>query len=527
MTMTRTTSATALREATGWATEPLPRPDIILILADDLGFSDLSCQGGEIPTPNIDRLAAQGVRFTNASNSARCCPSRASLLTGAYAHRVGMGWMTAADLGRPAYRGELSANCATLPEVLNAAGYHSFMAGKWHLTADAHSDCLPAVSSWPTRRGFEGFFGILSGESSYTAPKFLVRNETQVQPGPGFQLTDAISDAAVEFCKAPVSGPRFVYVAYTAPHWPLHAPQEEVERNVPTYRDGYDTIRKTRVARLRELGLLAAGQNEPPASTPEWTTLPPDVQADQSRRMAVYAAQIQAMDRGVGRILHAVAESGRADNTLVIFASDNGACAEVLEAPPLPANLSDSHRSSYGTAWASISSLPFRGQKSDSLQGGVATPFFVCWPGHADAGTKIADPIHFIDVLPTCAAAAGAAIPSERAGEKLLAPDGISLLPTLAGQALPPRDLFFEHEGGRAVRRGSLKAVAMPGSATWQLYDLEHDPAELHDLAPDRPAELQSLQHAWTQWAEANGVLPLDSRDWEQRVKSLGTGETP
>lgn len=514
--------AASLTVATGSAADMPTQPDIILILADDLGFSDLSCQGGEISTPNIDSLAAQGVCFTNASNTARCCPSRAALLTGAYAHRVGMGWMTAADLGRAAYRGELSANCATLPEVLNAAGYHCFMTGKWHLTADVHSASLPATSSWPTRRGFDGFFGIIGGESSYTAPKFLVRNETQIQPGPGFQLTDAISDAAVEFCKAPISGPRFVYVAYTAPHWPLHAPHEEVDHNLPTYQSGYDTIRDGRLARMRELGLLATGQKESPGSTPDWTSLAPDEQADQSRRMAVYAAQIQAMDRGVGRILKAVAESGRADHTLVIFASDNGACAEVMEAPPLPVNLSDAKRSSYGSAWASISSLPFRGQKKDSFQGGVATPFFVRWPGHAAAGTKIADPIHFIDVLPTCADAAEAEIPRKRAGETLIVPDGISLLPTLAGNSLPPRNLFFEHEGGRAVRRGSLKALSMPGSQTWQLYDLEHDPAELHDLAAGRPDDLQVLQNAWAQWAETNGVLPLDSRGWEQRINNPG-----
>jgi arylsulfatase len=409
------------------------RPDIILILADDLGFSDLSCQGGEISTPNIDRLATEGARFTNASNTARCCPSRASLLTGAYAHRVGMGWMTAADLGRPAYRGELSANCATLPEVLNTAGYHCFMAGKWHVTSETHATRLPASSSWPTRRGFEGFFGLIGVDPSYTSPKFLIRNESHVQADPSFQLTDAITHAAVEFCKTPVAGPRFVYVAYTAPHWPLQAPEAEVERNLPTYQAGYNTIRMGRVALLRELGLLAAGQNEAPASTPDWTGLPPDVQADQTRRMAVYAAQVQAMDRGVGRILQAVAESGRAGNTLVIFASDNGACAEVLEAPPLPTNLSDSLRSSYGTAWASISSLPFRGQKKDSLQGGIATPFFVHWPGHTAAGARIADPVHFIDVLPTCADAAGAAIPLERAGQPLIVPNGVSLLPALPG----------------------------------------------------------------------------------------------
>ncbi|MCX7003577.1 MAG: sulfatase-like hydrolase/transferase [bacterium] len=497
---------------------PHVRPDIILILADDLGFSDLSCQGGEISTPNIDRLAAEGARFTAASSAARCCPSRACLLTGAYSHRVGMGWMTQADLGRPAYRSELTADCATLPEVLAGAGYRSFMSGKWHLTAEKYSQSLPATASWPTRRGFDRFFGILGGGSSYTAPAFLVRNETPVQPGPGFQLTDAISDAAVEFIQAPLAGPRFIYVAYTAPHRPLHAAPQAVERNLKTYAAGYERIGRARVDRLRKLGLLAPGQPAAPNSWPDWTTLTPDIQADQARRMAAYAAQIQDMDRGVGRILDAVAHSGRAENTLIIFASDNGASAEMLEAPPLPANLTNSLRSSYGKAWAAISNLPFRGSKSEPLQGGVATPLFVRWPAHVAAGQRIADPVHLIDVLPTCAAAAGAPLPRRRQPHALVQPDGISFLPALAGQTLPARNIFFEHEGGRAVRRGPLKAVALAQSQTWQLYDLASDPAELHDLSGQRPAELQSLKKAWTQWAEANGVVPLDSRNWGQRT---------
>ncbi len=507
----------------GASTAEVPsRPDIILIVADDLGFSDLSCQGGEIPTPNIDSLAAQGVRFTKASNAARCCPSRASLLTGAYPHRVGMGWMTAADLGRPAYRGDLAADCATLPELLKNAGYHSFLSGKWHLAAETGSQS--PGPNWPTRRGFDGFFGILGGESSYDAPKALFRDETRVLPGPDFYLTDAITDAALEFYHKPVDGPRFLYVAYTAPHWPLHAREEEVARHLPAYRSGYEGVREGRLSRMRELGLLTPDQQEAPDSLPEWKSLTPELQADQSRRMAVYAAQVEAMDRGVGRILQAVAGSDRAGNTLVIFASDNGSSAEVMEAPPLPANLSDAGRSSYGPAWASISSLPFRGAKMDPLQGGVATPLFVRWPSKAAAGTSIADPVHLIDILPTCAEAAGVVIPRERDGQALIVPDGVSLLPTLAGRPLPPRHLFFEHEGGCAVRFGDLKAVAMPGRTDWQLYDLERDPAELNDLAATRPADLHSLQSAWEEWADKNGVLPLDSRTWDQRIQQAGTG---
>jgi len=494
------------------------KPDIILILADDLGYSDIGCQGGEIKTPNIDRLATDGARFTAASNTARCCPSRASLLTGAYAHRVGHGWMTEVDQGRPGYKGDLSADAVTVPEVLAGAGYRSFMSGKWHLTSEKNSQSLPASDSWPTRRGFEKFFGIICGGDSYVAPKFLVRNETRVEPGENFQMTDAITDAAVEFIEAPLTQPRFIYVAYTAPHWPLHADAKSVERNLATYSAGYDRIAQARLTRLRELGLLGDQQQAAPISTFGWENLAPDVQADQARRMAAYAAQIQDMDRGVGRILEAVAKSGRAQNTLILFASDNGSCAEMLEAPPLPANLSDSLRSSYGQAWATVSSLPFRGYKKDPTQGGVATPFFMWWPAQIHPGQRITMPVHLIDVLPTFIGITGAVFPPRRNGKATILPDGISLLPALEGKAMPDRDLYFEHEGGRAIRRGSLKALALAGSPTWQLYDLAADPAELHDLASERPADLNALQESWQKWASSNGVLPLDARDWGQRT---------
>ncbi len=492
-------------------------PDIIVILADDLGYSDLGCQGGEIATPNIDRLAAEGMRFTSASNTARCCPSRASLLTGAYSHRVGHGWMTQLDQGRPAYKGDLASDCMTLPEVLKGAGYRSFMSGKWHLTSEEHSQKLPASASWPTRRGFERFFGIIGGGASYVAPNFLVRDESEVKPGPGFSLTHAITDAALEYIEAPIEGPRFIYVAYTAPHWPLHADTERVERLLATYTVGYNRISDTRIARLRRLGLLAVDQQSVGIEVPSWDTLAPDVQADQARRMAVYAAQIQDMDDGVGLILEAVSRSGRADNTLILFASDNGACAEVLEAPPLPEKLSDSLRSSYGKAWATVSSLPFRGYKKEPTQGGLATPFFVRWPKEIKPGQWSNAPVHLIDVLPTFAEITGARIPKTIDGQALTQPDGVSFRPEFSGGTMASRDLFFEHEGGRTIRRGTMKALALSGSSSWQLYDIAQDPAERHDLAAERPDELKSLKDAWHTWASANGVLPLDSRSWGAR----------
>jgi arylsulfatase len=427
-----------------------------------------------------------------------------------------MGWMTQVDQGRPAYRGELSSASPTLPELLLSVGYETFLAGKWHLTSEADCGSLPARDTWPTRRGFTGFFGILGGASSYTKPRFLLKNESQVVLAPGADLTSAITDAAIDFLEQNANRPRFLLVAYTAPHWPLHAADHEVEQNLPLYRSGYDAIREGRLKRLRELGLLRCGQTVAPVSTPAWENLPPDIQADQTRRMAVYATQVQAMDRGVGRILEAIQKGGRADNTLLLFLSDNGASNEELEAPPLPENLSDSDRSSYGRAWASVSNLPYRGFKKDSLQGGIATPFFLRWPARVASGTRITYPVHLIDVLPTCAEAAGVVatqIP------KFL-PDGVSLLPTLLGKLPPARDLFFEHEGGRALRRGQIKAVAMPNSTRWQLYDLENDPAETHDLAGQQPQETAALQTAWARWAEACGVLPLDSRDWGQRTNN-------
>ncbi len=504
------------------------RPDIVVILADDLGFSDLGCQGGEISTPNIDRLAAEGARFLAASNAARCCPSRAALLTGAYPHRVGMGWMTQVDLGRPAYRAELAANCSTLPEILSTAGYRTFMAGKWHLTAERESNGLPPKESWPTRRGFDGFYGILGGGGSYFSPRFLLRGETPVAPGPNYDFTAAITDAAVDFLWSQVPGPRFLYVAYTAPHWPLHAAEPEIARHLPIYAAGYQAIREGRLDRLRKDGILPSGGSAAPDTTPDWSRLSPAAQADQARRMAIYAAQVEAMDRGVGRILKAVRESGRDENTLVIFASDNGACAEELEPPPLPANLAATERSSYGAAWASISSLPFRGFKKDPLQGGVATPLFLRWPARIKPGIRIGDPVQLIDVLPTCADAAQATLPDERGGQEMIRPDGLSLLPAvLDGKPLPARDLFFEHEGGRAIRRGPLKALALRDAADWQLFDLETDPAELRDLAPERPTVLASMQTAWTHWAEVNGILPLDKRDWGDRTRDPRGGQSP
>jgi len=505
-------------ESTVSGQETTGKPDIILILADDLGYSDIGCQGGEIKTPNIDRLADEGARFTAASNTARCCPSRASLLTGAYAHRVGLGWMTQVDQGRPSYHGDLAADCVTVPEVLASVGYRSFMSGKWHLTAERNSQSLPASESWPTRRGFEKYFGIMGGGDSYVGPKFLVNNEARVKPGAKFQMTDAISDAAVEFVNKPLTQPRFIYVAYTAPHWPLHADEKSVERNLATYSVGYDRIAQARLTRLRKLGLLGDQQQAASVSAFDWDNLAPDIKADQVRRMAVYAAQIQDMDRGIGRILDAVAKSGREKNTLILFASDNGSCAEVLEAPPLPANLSDSLRSSYGKAWATVSSLPFRGYKKEPTQGGVATPFFMWWPAQIKPGQRIDLPVHLIDVLPTLAEITGAVFPTQRNDKATIRPDGISLLPALAGKDAPVRNLYFEHEGGRAVRRGSLKALALAGSDSWQLYDLTADPAELHDLASERPADLVALQESWEKWASTNGVLPLDARGWGERT---------
>lgn len=512
----------------------MKQPNIVLILADDLGYSDLGCYGGEIRTPNLDRLGRSGVRLTQFANTARCSPSRASLLTGLHPHQTGIGVL--AGNGTPGgYPGSLDDRCVTVAEVLADAGYATGMSGKWHLSGPLWEP----HESWPTRRGFADFFGTLSGCGSYYDPATLFRGETDASAetrDPDFFYTDAITEHAVEFIRgqAAAARPFLSYVAYTAPHWPLHAPEEDVAGYDGVYAAGWDELRARRLDRLRAEGLLGAESalsGRDPAQPP-WAVVPD--QAWEARRMQVYAAQVERMDRGVGRILDQLAASGVLEDTLVVFLSDNGGCAEILPLGDpeefrakrhiVPARTRDGGEmrvgnlpdvdpgpehtyASYGPAWANLSNTPFRFYKRWVHEGGIATPFIVHWPaGDLVGGRIVRTPFQLTDVLPTLLDATGVAYPARRRGRAVPPPEGRSMLPALRGAPVPDAWLFWEHLGNAAVRRGRWKLVR-EHAAPWELYDLDADRSELTDLAGRHPALVSELAGAYRRWAERVGVL--------------------
>ncbi|MEV4799442.1 arylsulfatase [Nonomuraea sp. NPDC049421] len=513
----------------------MKRPNIVLILADDLGYSDIGCYGGEIRTPNLDRLGRSGVRLTQFANTARCSPSRASLLTGLHPHQTGIGVLAGGN--RPGgYPGSLGDRCVTVAELLADAGYATGMSGKWHLSGPLWEP----HPSWPTRRGFTDFFGTLSGCGSYYDPATLHRGETDASAetrDPGFFYTDAITGHAVEFIRreAAAARPFFSYVAYTAPHWPLHAPEEDIAAYDGVYTAGWDDLRTHRLDRLHAEGLLGAESalsGRDPAQPP-WAEAPD--KAWEARRMQVYAAQVARMDRGIGRILHQLTVSGVLDDTLVIFLSDNGGCAEILPlgdpeefrsrrhiVPARTRDGADLHvgnlpridpgpentYASYGPAWANLSNTPFRLYKRWVHEGGIATPFIAHWPaGDLAGGRIIRTPFQLTDVLPTLLDATGAAYPEERRGHAIPPYEGRSMLAALRGTPVSEAWLFWEHLGNAAVRQGPWKLVR-EHAGPWELYNMDTDRSELTDLAPHHPALAEELAEAYQQWADRVGVLP-------------------
>jgi arylsulfatase A-like enzyme len=508
----------------------MTRPNVVLIVADDLGFSDLGCYGGEIATPNLDDLGRRGVRLSRFYNTARCSPSRASLLTGLHPHQTGIGVLTNDDSPR-GYPGSLNDRCVTAAEVLREAGYATCLAGKWHLSSRmGHPD-----TSWPTRRGFDRFFGTLTGCGSYYQPGTLVHGEAPASVSPDFFYTDAITDTAVDFVLARRDRPFFLYTAYTAPHWPLHAPEPDVRAYDGVYDAGWDSLRQQRFARLVDEGLLPAC-TEPSGrdpTQPAWSSTPD--KRWQARRMQVYAAQVDRMDRGVGRLVSALRSTGQLDNTLIVFLSDNGASPEELPKSPVerfhlrsdivprctrdgrPLRIGNTPDidpgpedtySSYGQAWANLSNTPFRYYKRWVHEGGIAAPFLVHWPaGGLAGGTIVHTPFQLVDVLPTFLEATGASYP---AGFPAL--EGRSMLPALRGSDSdgPPRPLYWEHTGNAALRLGRWKIVReYPGD--WELYDIDRDPCELHDLAVAHPEVVADLSRRWQDWAHRVGVLPWET----------------
>ena len=503
-------------------TENTARPNILLIVADDMGYSDLGCYGGEIKTPNLDRLASQGIRFTQFYNAARCCPSRASILTGLYPHQAGMGGMVDTPDGNTPgpYQGYLNDQCVTIAEVLKQAGYYTAASGKWHVGEER--------PHWPTDRGFDNYYGLISGASNYfdftrhknkTVKRYFAIDSTSIiPPKEGFYMTDAITDHAIGYLKkaAEREQPFFLYLAYTAPHWPLHALQEDIDKYRGKYLKGWDALRKERLDRMVKLGIidkdLALSLRDPEVQP--WDSLT-NLQKDQmDQLMAIYAAQIDRMDQGIGKVLEQLDTMGASQHTLVLFLSDNGACAEggiwggdfwgnFWDGTVSPGSGDSYH--TIGRSWANLSNTPFRLFKHWVHEGGISTPFIARWPERINKGAVTNQPGHIIDLMATCCDITGASYPSTYKGNRITATPGKSLLPIFRGAVRPQEPYYWEHFGNRAIREGKWKVVAEE-NAPWELYDMKKDRTEQQNLIAAEPDTARVLIEQYKEWAHQVGV---------------------
>ena len=547
--------------------DAVERPNIILMMSDDMGYSDIGCYGSEIETPHLDGLAKNGLRFTQFYNTARCCPTRASLITGLYPHQAGVGWMMS-DNGVDAYRGNLNNRCVTIAEALRPAGYSTYMAGKWHVTR--HTDPDGPKFNWPRQRGFDRFYGTIHGAGSFFDPNTLTRDNTMISPYADseykpkqFYYTDAISDHAVRFIQdhhqRKADEPFFMYVAYTAAHWPMHALPQDIAKYKGRYDAGYHVIRKARFQRMKKLGLIPdSTELSPPAG--DWSQV--DHREWELRCMEVYAAMIDNMDQGIGRIISALKTTGDFDNTLVFFLQDNGGCAEgygrsarnaptrasgptlakmtadelqprmqpqktrdgfpVLTGPNVLPGPADTYIG-YGRNWANVSNVPFREYKHWVHEGGISTPLIAHWPDAIRrAGELERQPGHLIDIMATCVDVAEAKYPQEKDGHRIQPLEGVSLVPAFSGTKLARQaPIFFEHEGNRAVRDGKWKLVARGKDGPWELYNIDRDRSEMNNLAAAQTERVKHMAATWQAWAERAEILPLTP--YYNRKKKLTT----
>ncbi|MDR2440328.1 MAG: arylsulfatase [Planctomycetaceae bacterium] len=515
-------------------------PNIVLILADDLGYSDLGCYGGEIKTPNLDALAAGGLRFTQFYNTTRCCPSRASLNTGLYPHQAGIGLMDGRS-ERRGYEGYLTDRCVTLAEVLKKAGYRTYMSGKWHM----------GNRPGPFRRGFDEFFGLIGGFTSFFKPEVHTRlpagKPLREYKNGEYYATDVFTDYALDFLaesrKVNENGERppfYLYLAYTAPHFPLHAPKKDIEKYIDTYTKGWDIVRKERFARQRQLGVIddsvqLTPRGEVPKNwanektgwadknNPAWETIDVDRRADLARRMAIFAAMIDRMDWNIGRVIADLKEHGDFENTLILFLSDNGACAEWdpwgFDVSSGPQNILHKGEElekmgepetyhSTGSGWANVANTPWRLYKHYIHEGGIRTPLIVHWNKEISRKGEFEKSVgHIIDLMPTFVELADTEYPKEWNGKPILPMEGRSLLNAFHGEQQQERMLFWEHEKNRGVRENDMKLVWVNSRNFWELYDLKTDPTELNDLAEKQPETVKRLAEAWEQWAKRTYVL--------------------
>ncbi len=518
------------------------QPNVLIVLLDDLGFSDLGCYGGEIPTPNIDSLAKGGLRFTHMANSARCCPSRASLLTGLHPAQAGI----------PNFKGELSRNSATLAEVLKASGYATYAVGKWHVGN--------SPATLPTARGFDEFYGYTNGHSAgqwkpANYRRLPANREPELKQDPDkFYATDVFTDYTLEFIRQAdmQKKPWLVYLAHSSPHFPLQAPVESAEGFVKTYERGWDMLREERFNRQKEIGLINGGgwkltprslvpvtddviaNGYPGKENPAWDALDEARRLDLAQRMALYAAMVKHVDEGMGRIVSRLKETSSLENTLILLLSDNGACYEwgpfgfdgvsragknvVHPAGSLDKMGGPGSHISYGSGWANLSNTPFRLYKHYAHEGGTNTPFVVHWPAAiASPGRWVRERAQITDVMPTLVEAASATYPAKYDGHDIPREEGVSLLPVFrkAEAKLPERAICIQHEGAASIQKGQWKLVIgkrFPDKAKWELYDIRKDPVEVDDLAASRPDLVDSLSKEWKAWAARTGT-PYDFLD--------------
>ena len=541
------------------------KPNIIYIMSDDMGYSDIECYGSEIATPNLNALAEDGIRFTQFYNTGRCCPTRASLLTGLYPHQAGVGHMMN-DRGHEGYRGELNRQSVTIPEVLHTAGYRSYLSGKWHVTQAVNPKTDADKHNWPLQRGFDRFYGTIHGAGSFFDPNTLTRDNTFISPfadpeylprqmaNGEYYYTDAIADHAVRFIREhhfeSDDQPFFMYVSFTAAHWPMHALEKDIAKYKGKYDVGYDAIRSSRYERMIDLGLIDRSNTENWPIDDKW-------KEEQhwewdKRNMEVYAAMVDNMDQGIGRIVQSLKDTGQFENTLICFFQDNGGCAEsygrggngrersatpdrdilaadYLQPDMTPKQTRDGYAMrtgkgsmagpadtavGYGRGWATVSNTPFREYKHYTHEGGISTPLIVHWPNQIEQGGRLeTTPGHLIDLMATAVDVASAEYPTEfHNGQTIKPMEGTSLVPLFKNESIKREAIYWEHEGNRAIRVGKYKLVAKGAKGAWELYDIHVDRSEKNDLSVKQPFQTKKLAQMWQSYAERANVLPLNPR---------------
>lgn len=500
-------------------------PNIIIILVDDMGFSDLGCYGSEIETPNLDALAADGLRFTQFYNGARCCPTRAALLTGLYAHETGLGNTVFKDKKLPGYRGYLNDKCVTIADVLRGTGYFTAMSGKWHV--GDHAGVVP----W--NRGFDrslnvsaasGFYHLDGPKSRLVLNGKPLANDDPLLPKDWY-TTDVFADFGMKFIDEALAArkPFFLYLAFNAPHSPVQAPAADIAKYRGKYKAGWDKLREQRYGKQIDLGIVdkAWPLSPRPDDVKAWDSLTPAERDRFDNIMAIYAACVDHMDRAVGRLVADLRQRGVLDNTLILFLSDNGAEPGSKRNKTHDTNgslLGDSPGDSksivyQGSSWANLSDTPFRLYKHFAHEGGISTPLIVHWPaGFPAKGELRQQPGHIVDLMATCMDVAGAKYPLEFNGKPILPMEGKSLVPAFANQPINRDAIFWEHEGNAAVRAGDWKLVRVGHDGPWELYDMKADRSELHNLASQKPERAKELADKWEAWAVRTNVKPYPNQ---------------